>query len=129
MRRSDWPEALASFVQARMRRPFAWGGQDCCMTAADWVLLATGEDPAAEYRGKYTDEAAALTLIDEAGGLMAMITLPDKPINLAQRGDVVLARVDGRESLGIVDVGGWWGPGARGLVFRPMTDAVIAFEV
>lgn len=34
-------------------RDFAWGISDCQMFPADWVLAATGRDPAAEVRGTY----------------------------------------------------------------------------
>lgn len=99
------------------------------MFAADVVFALTGADPAAEYRGQYHDEVGALRIIHAAGGMRALIDLPEKPPAFAQRGDVVLALVEGRETLGVVDVGGWWAPGEAGLVFRPLTDVVAAFEV
>lgn len=129
MRLPDWPERLSSFIESRRQAAFSYGTNDCCLTAADWVREATGDDPAAEYRGRYHDEAGALRIVRGAGGMRGLVGLVEKPVGLAQRGDVVLALVDGRETLGVVDVGGWWAPGEAGLVFRPLTDAVAAFEV
>ncbi|ERI13515.1 hypothetical protein O206_08585 [Ochrobactrum sp. EGD-AQ16] len=36
-----------------------WGVSDCLMTAADAIKAVTGEDPLAEFRGKYKTEAGA----------------------------------------------------------------------
>lgn len=130
MRRHDWPERLAEFIEARRFEPFAWGSNDCALFAADAVNLLTGADHAVNLRG-YKTERGAMGKIKRAGGLRAFAkALPEKPPGLAQRGDVVLAVVDGRETFGIVSGGGYWcGPGADGLVFRPLSDAVAAFEV
>lgn len=129
MRFPDWPERLAARVEECRHLPFEWGRQDCALWAADTVLALTGDDPAAEYRGTYDDERGALQLIRDAGGMRGLVNLPEKHPGLAQRGDVVLAVVDRRETFGIADVGGWWAPGADGLVFRPMSDVIAAFEV
>lgn len=108
--------------------PFKWASNDCALFAADAVNAITGDDPAAEYRG-YSDEREALRIIKEAGGLRALVDLPEKPIGFAQRGDVVLALIEGRETLGVCIGGEYAAPGVDGLVFRPMTEAVAVFEV
>ena len=130
MRRNDWPERLAAFVDARRRAAFRWGTNDCCIFAADWVLEATGVDPAAHWRG-YASEAEAQAIIDAAGGLRGLVSLPERATTrLAQRGDVVLAEHEGRQLFGVVIGGGWYAaPGLRGLEFRPMSEALVAFEV
>lgn len=125
----DWPERLSTFIESRRKAVFSWGRQDCCLMAADWVLAATGEDPAAKYRGKYRDERGATRIIHKAGGLRALVPLQEVIVGTAQRGDVVLAVVAGRETLGIADVGGWWAPGEAGIAFRTMFDVVAAFRV
>lgn len=125
----DWPERLANIIETRRKAGFLFGSNDCCTWAADVVLALTGDDPAAEYRGTYDDERGALQLIRDAGGMRGLVNLPEKHPGLAQRGDVVLAVVESRETFGIADVGGWWAPGVDGLVFRPMSDVFAAFEV
>lgn len=130
MRRADWPERLAAFVDARRRVAFRWGVNDCALFAADWVLEATGDDPAATWRG-YASEAEAQSIIDAAGGMRGLVSLPERATTgLAQRGDVVLAEHEGRQLFGVVVGGGRYAaPGLRGIEFRPMSEALIAFEV
>lgn len=129
MRKPDWPEVMAALIEDRRKAAFSWGEHDCALWAADMVLALTGDDLAAEYRGTYDDERGALQIIRDAGGMRGLVNLPEKHPGLAQRGDVVLAVVESRETFGIADVGGWWAPGANGLVFRPMSDVIAAFEV
>ena len=52
-RADNWRTLLADFIESRRERPFVWGQHDCCLFAADWVALATGQDPAETHRGKY----------------------------------------------------------------------------
>lgn len=100
------------------------------MFAADWLLDLTGIDHAADYRGKYSDEKGAARLIAKAGGMRSLASsLKEKPVGLAQRGNIVLALMDERETYGVVDFGVWCAPGPEGLVFRPIKEAIAAFEV
>jgi len=130
MRPHDWPERLHAFIEARRRSPFAWGSNDCCIFAADWVLGCTGVDHAAELRG-YSDEKGALRRIRKAGSLRAFAqALKEKPPAFAQRGDVVLVLIEERETFGVVSGNGLYcAPGPDGLVFRTLREAVAAFEV
>lgn len=130
MRHADWPERLAAFVDVRRRAAFRWGVNDCALFAADWVLEATGDDPAATWRG-YASEAEAQSIIDMAGGMRGLVSLPERATTgLAQRGDVVLAEHGGRQLFGVVVGGGWYAaPGLRGIEFRPMPEVLVAFEV
>ncbi len=130
-RYNDWPERLATFIEARRPRAFSWGQQDCVLFAADAVKEMTGVDLAEGHRGYSTAKGAAAR-VEEAGGMRELVAsrLPEKHPGLAQRGDVVLVEVDGRESFGVVAGNGYWcGPGIDGLVFRPMAEVVAAFEV
>jgi hypothetical protein len=132
MRRADWPERLFAFVESRRSTPFAYGSNDCCLFAADAVLAMTDVDVAAKWRGHRT-ERQALARIKKAGGLRQLVTtmgIEEKPTGFAQRGNPVVAVLDERETLGIY-VGGseWCGPGASGLVFRPMHDVTAVFDI
>lgn len=130
MRRDDWPERLAAFVDARRRAAFRWGVNDCAMFAADWVLEATGVDHAGRLRW-YTSEEEAQAIIDGAGGMRELVSLPERATpRLAQRGDVVLAEHEGQQLFGVVIGGGRYvAPGLRGLEPRPMSEVLVAFEV
>jgi hypothetical protein len=124
----DYPERLAAFIESRRGMPFEWGINDCCLFAADGVLAQTGVDLAADWRG-YTSAREAAQLIDRVGGLPAFAhALAEKPVARAFRGEVVLVALDGRDTFGLVAGNGHWcGPGAEGVVFRPMSEALRAF--
>lgn len=129
MRLPDWPERLAEFFESRRKAAFSWGQNDCCLFAADAVLAVTGEDPA-KGRRTYSTERGAARVIAKAGGMRDLVPYQDKPVGFAQRGDVVLAEQDGRQTLGVVAGNGMYAaPGAEGIVFRPMSEAIAAFEI
>ncbi|WP_321289229.1 DUF6950 family protein [Alcaligenes phenolicus] len=129
-RRPDWPEKLATFIETRRERVFSWGEQDCALLAADAVLEMTGVDLASGLRG-YKSARDAAARIEKAGGMRGFVaSLPQKHPGLAQRGDLVLVDLEGRETFGVVVGNGYWcGPGQDGLVFRPMSEVETVFEV
>lgn len=108
---------LHDFLLARASKPFAWGENDCCLFAADAVLSFTGVDLAADFRGRYNDEASALALVkqitggstiaDAAAYCAAKHGLEELPQPLfAQRGDLVLVEDSGRLISGVVHLSG-----------------------
>ena len=129
-RNDDWPEALAGFIDARRNEPFAWGSNDCALFAADAIKEMTGVDLAENLRG-YTTAQGATRKINSAGGMRNFAAaLTEKHHGLAQRGDVVLVEVEGRETFGVVVGNGkWCAPGVDGLVFRPMDEVRVVFGV
>lgn len=132
MRAENWPERLDAFLAAQQHRAFTWGGFDCALFAADWVLACTGVDPAAPYRGAYSDGLEAARLQRQDGGLEAMITAAlGEPIApaFAQRGDIVLLDAELRPTAGVCV--GWEAaaPGMIGLEFLPMARASRAWRV
>lgn len=55
---------------------FCWGGQggdDCLMFCASWVEHVTGSDPVADFRGTYGTEEEAHAIVDEHGGMVALV--------------------------------------------------------
>lgn len=109
--------ALHAFLLERVHQPFEWGKNDCALFAADAVLAMTGTDIAAEFRGKYTDEASAFALIKTVTGGTTVAdaavycakqhALPewDAP-RRAQRGDLVVIENGGRLIAGVVHLNG-----------------------
>lgn len=87
-------EQLDGWIQSARTRSFEWGKWDCVLMAADWVAYVTGSDIAEPYRGKYSTEAEAYSVIgDDFGGGIAAI--PDSYLmsshpSRIQRGDVVV---------------------------------------
>jgi len=124
----DWPERLVSFINERRNLPFVWGQNDCALFAADLIGEITGVDLAADVRG-YSSEREAARIIRDAGGMRGLVSLPEKHPGLAQRGDAVLALIEGRETFGICVGTQYIAPGMDGLVFRPMSEAMVVFEV
>jgi uncharacterized protein DUF6950 len=124
----DWPERFNAFIDSRRHMPFAWGSNDCGLFVADGILMITGVDLGAKFRG-YKTEAGAMRKVRKAGGMEGLAAdLTPKHEGLAQRGDVILATVEGRETYGLVGLNFWCAPGADRLVFRPLSDAIKVFE-
>lgn len=57
-----------AFLKVRAHTPFVWGKSDCALFAADGVEAITGVDIAADFRGKYADEAGAAEAIKSIAG-------------------------------------------------------------
>lgn len=128
----DWPERLIEFIEARRVRAFSYGENDCGLFAADAIYAITGVDLAESWRGYASAQGAARKVKKSGGmrGIAAAAGLDERHAGFAQRGDLVLADVEGRETFGIVvGDGNWCGPGADGLVFRPMSDVIAVFGV
>jgi len=104
MTTTDKAALLARFIEERRRMPFAWGSNDCCLFAADWVLAATGRDIAADYRGRYSSALPALRFVEAGGGVEAMLERAGGKVvhpSLARRGDVIARDVGNGTGLGV----------------------------
>ena len=89
----DWAARLNDFVDGVKRSPFAWAEHDCfCGWAADAVLAMTGEDIAAQWRGRYKTAKGAAGVLKRAGfdnladGMAAV--LPEIHLSQAKLGDI-----------------------------------------
>lgn len=116
-RKQSWPEDLNAYIDSVRGKPFVWGGLDCCLFPAGAVLAMTGIDPAAPFRGHYSDAESAMTaLFAYCGGalpeMMAQMAreFDWKQIEIPylQRGDVVLVPgtpgVEGEQFRGLLGV-------------------------
>ena len=93
MRIEGWEVRLAEYLDAPVG--FAWGACDCALWSAGWVNLATGEDFAADWKGRYSTEAELHELLTERGfaspaDIPASVGLREVHPRNAQRGDVVI---------------------------------------
>jgi len=107
-RKSNWPEALALFLDEKHPQPFDWETNNCAFFACDWIAILTGEDVAAPYRSKVTSALSAARVLREAGGIecIAECACMERGWNevspkLAQRGDLVSAMTDNGLALGV----------------------------
>jgi hypothetical protein len=145
MRSRHWAtRAFHAFLQARAYTPFAWGVHDCALFAADGIEAMTGIDIAADFRGKYSDEAGALeaikaiaggeTVADAAAWCAAKHGIAElaRPL-FAQRGDLVVYRDPVTEQLvsGLVHLTGRHivSAGTEGLRKIPISRVLRAWHV
>ena len=71
----------------RLPHRFVWGGvggDDCTTFCARWIEAVMGVDPAASFRGTYSDAEGAGRLLAGAGGLVAFA---DRHLGLARTDD------------------------------------------
>lgn len=133
IRIKGWEQALASVTRAAMRKPYAWGAQDCALFAADCVRAVIGVDFAEEFRGAYGDEEGARRVLASLGcenvGDLAARYLPEIETPEARRGDIVMMPGEFGDFLAVVDGRTAVGPAARGLTHSPMLIAKRAWRV
>ncbi|HWA22334.1 MAG TPA: hypothetical protein VG735_08070 [Caulobacterales bacterium] len=130
MRRADWPERLAAYINGREAVAFAWGPNDCCSFAAGAVLALTGDDPMRALRRRYRSARGATRLLNE----QTLESHLDERfarvgVAMAHRGDVALVEIEGRPSVAIVEGEMLVAPGLNGLVRVPRGLAVGAWRV
>ena len=130
MRIQEWPEVLNDKIREAENAPFEWGKADCCLWAADVVNAITGKDYAAEFRGKYSDEAGAYSLVKtDLKTTVTQILGEPVPTAKAHRGDVVLAVINDRQAIGInLGVAAAF-KAPKGLAYVNLWDCVCAWRV
>lgn len=132
MRCSNWPSKLAAFIEGRRFVPFAWSTNDCCTFAADWILILTGVDHAAEYRGTYSSALGAGRILAERGGLEAIAAAAGYtaiPPAFASRGDLVLFDMPDGPTLGVCAGKHSVFAGEAGAVSQPTANCRLAWRV
>lgn len=132
---ADWPERLSAHIHARLKEPFVWGKNDCCLFAMDCVMAITGDDLATPYRG-YTSQREALRMLKEHGGIVGIAeavahkyAIPEIAPAMAGRGDVCLFDVGHGDTLGICAGSSIFAPGPMGLVGTPALQALRAWRI
>jgi hypothetical protein len=106
MRLPNWPKLMADAIDKARKKGFVWGENDCCLFSCDIALAITGEDPAKEFRGKYTDRRSSVLALKKYGAgtlrdTATQIMGPEIPITRAGRGDFVLADQGNGTMLGV----------------------------
>jgi hypothetical protein len=132
-RLKGWEQRLVREHMSAMRRLWAWGAHDCAIFAANSILVVTGEDMAADFRGQYETEAEAWDFLARLGyadlGALASSRLPEIEPRDARRADVVLMPGELGDYLSICDGRTAVGPVARGIAHSPMGMAKRAWRV
>lgn len=130
MRIEGWEHRLTDLIAAAQEREFQYGRWDCALLACASIQALTGVEADIAFRGRYHDEAGCAQVLAASGGLAVIASgVADSllfgriPPLTAWRGDVVLATIDGRPTLGVCvgrDVAFAVSP--RGLKRVPITD-------
>tara|TARA_Y100001951_G_C11243571_1_gene242021 strand:+ start:349 stop:804 length:456 start_codon:yes stop_codon:yes gene_type:complete len=60
-----WEHKLEQLFNARLRTPFEWGTNDCCIFVADSVRSITEVDISEWFRGRYQGRTKAFRLLKE----------------------------------------------------------------
>lgn len=88
---------LPGFLGRASRTPFVWGGHDCLLWLADWLLQIEHPDAAAQWRGHYATQLGAARILRRHGGLVGLVDagvagLLDRT-NDPHAGDIAVVRV------------------------------------
>lgn len=103
-RKDNWSQLLNDWYEKAITRKFEWGSFDCALMAADCIRTITDTDVVPDLWGSYYTPLGAYRIQEENGGLEGIC---DSRIgnrihpNLAQRGDILLLKVDNRETLSV----------------------------
>ena len=130
-RKPDWESALGAVLDDYAERPFEWGRADCCLFIADAVQAMTDVDPAAAYRGRYSNETGARLALKRHGKTTLVATFDAafgasvEPAR-AHRGDIV--QID-ELTVGVCMGAFGYFVGDAGLVRRPYADFARAWVI
>jgi len=131
MRKANWPVILAEQVEAARSRPFAYGSHDCATWSFDIRnALTGGENPADNWRGRYTTELGCARTMRKLGWRdvedmgRKLLGNPIAPL-MAQRGDILLA--DGAFGICLGAAGAFIGE--NGIVAKSLRECVMAWRV
>ena len=129
----DWRPRLVAYLTTVAGKPFGYGTHDCALFAAGAVEAMTGNDWAADYRGRYSTLKEGLKLLDQ-GALRDHVALLDArlesiPPAFAAVGDIAVIGEDGTRALGIFEGESILVLRETGLGHVPRADAVAAYRV
>ncbi|AYA63832.1 DUF6950 family protein [Alteromonas sp. RKMC-009] len=132
-RLTTWTQQLTQFITGKKHQPFEWGVNDCCLFAADAVLAITGEDPAIQFRNRYSTRLGAARVLKNEGhdniesAITAMLGEPVPRLSV-RRGDVVLVDLNGDMTAGIM-FGQVLAPGEQGIATVSPLDITTVWRV
>jgi hypothetical protein len=103
------------------RMAFEWGAHDCILAVCNHVRDMTGIDPAAPWRGSYSDEAGAQRIIAQHGDIWRLFRHgmaragfePGQPVD----GAAVICGIFGKQIAGVV-----MGPRVGFVDFRGLSE-------
>lgn len=90
----DWRLRLGQIIESATQLKFEWGVFDCALHVCNCIRATTGVDPAANYRGKYNDEAGAAAIYGASletfvAQTAAQLGCVEVPVTFGRPGDLV----------------------------------------
>jgi hypothetical protein len=110
----DWPIRLHRIIESAAQLSFEWGTFDCALHVCNCIRAITvgSLDPAAAFRGKYSDEAGAAVIYGASfeefiATTCTSLAFAEVPVTFARRGDVVfLNNGTPQGAIGVVSLDG-----------------------
>ncbi|NHT77559.1 hypothetical protein G8E10_17740 [Rhizobiaceae bacterium CRRU44] len=104
---------LETFLAEASRSPLIWSVNDCAMMLANWWQVRHGVDPAAHLRGTYSTESECLSVVERAGGIIALVEqiaagVGAKRLQYPVAGDIGVIEVHGHQFAAIMGPTGRW---------------------
>jgi len=125
---------LIDYLAIRKQMPFEWGVNDCCLFVADWILIATSNDVAVDFRGAYSTKIGAFKTIFKLGfndvkSVFKHSLNKEVALSYAQRGDVALVNYNDELVGGIIYMNSVLCVGESGIVSLPLSDVTHVFPL
>lgn len=131
----NYPERLAQFILENQNVKFEWGRMDCARFAIRCQIATFGFTPWPEFlTDKRISRKAAMKIIKDLGhnSLWDLVDTRQQRVHnvlMAKRGDIVGHYVKGEEAMGVMLGTCFVNASRNGLVYAPVTQATIAWEV
>lgn len=89
----DWEQRLSDYIADNSDAVFQWGVLDCALFSCGAVQAIRGDDPAIDFRGKYSTAAGSARALKRYGEGSLEATFDarfeQKPVGYLGRGDLV----------------------------------------
>lgn len=87
---------LDAFIVSNGALPWAWGSIDCALVLADWAIACGHPDPAADWRGIYSDELGWKRIVVRRGGLLPLVN------DICSRAGFIVASAPARGVISVI---------------------------
>jgi len=145
-RLDDWQIRFRATIAQWIDKEFIWGQTDCFCFAGACVEAMTGKNPLDPVLGKWKSKQGAYKYIlsgikgrngefykaNNLSGYISLFGCEEKPVAMAQRGDIVLCDVNGNDCTGVMSEDGkrvWVMCSPAGMALFPIQAGVKAWAV
>lgn len=134
-RLDGWDSRIEDVATAHAAIEPVWGVSDCLMAVGEAIHAVVGDNPLAQFKGKYKTEAGAARLMRRNGCAdvkqVFELFLGLEPVNRfsARRGDVGVMLINGEYVSGFICSYGFAIKQPDGLAFYPLTDIEQAYKI